>query len=386
MRTAEEILKIAEEGAEKYFSTQMGLLEKFSSIDCGSKNEAGNKMVVKIVETLLEPMGVKLEYLKAPGLGTHIIGRLTPEKSTGKILLMAHLDTVFGEGETKKHPFRIDGEWAYGLGIADCKGGLLTAIYSVKIMQEAGMLPDKELIFLLNCDEELGSPSSQELFKEVMTGAEYAFVFEPTREQNGIYTSRGGVAEGTIDITGKAAHAQIKYYEGSSAVVELSNLILKLVGKNDKEKTLLYNVAPISGGVRPGVIADEAHADYCATFTSAEALEQAKKDVANLENEGIVDGCQIKTTFHVLFPPMERTEGNQKTYQLVKSAGEIMGIDLPEGATPGSGDSCFSSYLGVPSVDCLGPYMQDTHSINERMLISSLKERTTLFSIVLATL
>ena len=383
MSTRENIVRVAREGAGRYFPSQMELLEKFSAIDCGSKNEAGNKKVVEMLESVFESMDIGLEHQYAPGIGTHLIGRIMPENNTGKIVLLAHTDTVFGEGETQKHPFRIEGDWAYGLGIADCKGGLLTSIFAVKIMQEANLLPDKEIVFLLNCDEEMGSPSSKDIFKGIMEGAEFAFAFEPTREQNGVYTSRGGVAEGTIAVAGIAAHTQLRYDEGRSAVVELSNLILKLNQKNNRDKNPVYNVAPISGGRSPGVIADEAHAGFCAAFTSAEGLERAMKDIKALENEGIVEGCAIQTDFRLLFPPMERTEGNQKAYRLVKTAGEIMGLEVPEGSTPGSGDVCFASYCGVPSIDCLGPYMCDIHSVNERVRIPSIKERTELFAIVL---
>ena len=386
MRTTEEVLRIAKEGAEKYFPIQMDLLEEFSGIDCASRNEAGIQKVIEVIERIVEPMGVKLEYYHDPGIGTHVIGRLIPENSTGKILILAHTDTVFPEGECEKYPFHIDGEWAYGLGITDCKGGLVTAIYAVKIMQEAGMLPDKEIIFLMNCDEELASPSSIEFFRETMIGADYAFGFEPAREENGVYTSRIGVAEGSIDITGVASHAQLAPLEGRSAVVEMANIILKLVGKNNIEKNLLYNIAPVQGGIRPGIIADQAHARYCVSLNTAASLEQAEQDVMSLENEGIVDGCKIKVTFDPLFPPMERTEGNVKLYEIVKKAGDIMGLPLPEGAAKGSSDTCHTTFLGVPSVDCLGPYMVDVHKVTERMRISTLPERTTLFAIVLATL
>lgn len=383
--TTEEIQRIAEEGAGKYFPAQMELLKRFASIDCGTGDEEGNRKVIEILEELLIPMGFELEYHHVPGTGTHLVGRLTPKKSDGKILLMAHLDTVFSEGDAGKHPFHIDGDWAYGLGIADCKGGLLTAIFAVKTMLDARLLPDKEIIFLLNCDEETGSPSSYRkgIFDKETGGADFAFSFEPTREQNGVYTFRGGLAEGTIHVTGKAAHAQLKYFEGSSATAELANLILKLIGKNDKSKKLLYNVAPISGGKKSVVIADEARAVFAAIFESAAGLEQAKKDVRALEAEGIVEGCHIKTDLTVLFPPMERTAGNQKAYRLVKSAGEIMGLELPESSTSGSADICYTTNAGVPSIDCLGPFMRDIHSFDESMRVSSIIERTKLFSIIL---
>ncbi|MCA0187661.1 MAG: TolC family protein, partial [Proteobacteria bacterium] len=44
-------------------------------------------------------------------------------KGTGssKIMLIAHMDTVYPSGMLAKQPFRIDGDKAYGLGIADDK-------------------------------------------------------------------------------------------------------------------------------------------------------------------------------------------------------------------------------------------------------------------------
>lgn len=383
MRSKDVISQVAREGAARYLSTQLDILSKFASIDCGTQNEAGNQRVVDILEGIFKPMNVRVEHYYAPGFGTHLIVRITPENSEGKILLLAHLDTVFKEGETTLHPFRIEGDWAHGLGVADCKGGLLTAIFGVKIMQEANMLPNKELIFLLNCDEEMGSPASKEIFRKEVVGADFAFAFEPTREQNGLYTYRAGVAEGTIHITGKSAHAQINYFEGSSATVELANLILKLIGKNDVNKGILYNIAPINGGEWPVMVADKANATFSVALTSAEAIEQVKRDVEELNTEGIVKGCQIETNLNILWPPMERTEGNQKAYELVKSAGVIMGLELPEGSTMGSGDICSVSNLGVASVDCLGPYMFGIHTVNERVRISSIAERTELFSILL---
>ena len=43
---------------------------------------------------------------------------------TKKILLLAHMDTVYQRGMLAKQPFRIEGDRAYGLGIADDKQGV----------------------------------------------------------------------------------------------------------------------------------------------------------------------------------------------------------------------------------------------------------------------
>ena len=43
------------------------------------------------------------------------------KSGTGKrrVLLIAHMDTVYERGMGANKPFRIDGDRAYGLGIAD---------------------------------------------------------------------------------------------------------------------------------------------------------------------------------------------------------------------------------------------------------------------------
>ena len=55
-----------------------------------------------------------------------MVGRIKPANAEGKIIISAHLDTIFHAGDAEKHPFRIEEGYAYGLGIADCKGGVVT--------------------------------------------------------------------------------------------------------------------------------------------------------------------------------------------------------------------------------------------------------------------
>lgn len=156
MDKTEQILQAAKEGAKKYFDEQVSLLTKFSSIDCGTCDEEGNKKIVAIVENLLNTIqGIQIEKHYSKGFGQHIVAKLKPENPDGKIILSAHMDTVFKKGDTAENPPHIEGDRFYGLGSADCKGGLLVSIYGVKILQENGLLPNKEIVFIFNCDEEL---------------------------------------------------------------------------------------------------------------------------------------------------------------------------------------------------------------------------------------
>ena len=183
MKDIDLILKTAKDGAEKYFNNQIELLEKFSGIDCGTWNIEGNKKVTELICAILEDMGADIKLYYDETVGNHIVASIKPENATGTVILNAHTDTVFGEGFTEKHPFRIEGNYAYGLGIGDCKAGIAVSLYSVKILKDAGLLPNKEIKFIFNCDEEIGTESGSKIYEKEAKGAEFAFVFEGGREK-----------------------------------------------------------------------------------------------------------------------------------------------------------------------------------------------------------
>lgn len=383
----ENIVAVAKAGAEKSFESQMALLQRFSSINCGSRNVEGNKKVVELVDRVLNEIGADIQHTHSEEYGTYIVARIKPENPSGKIILNAHLDTAFFDDKVEDYPFHIDGEYAYGLGICDCKGGVVTILYAVKSMKEAGMLPDKEIVIIFNCDEEVGSAIGQTIFQKEAPGAEFAICFEPGRNQNGVLTVRRGLAIGKIVVHGIAAHAGLDSGVGASAVRELANLIMKLTDRSDLSIGMNYNVAPISGGGNTVVVADYAEASFCVPIDSPEVFKRTQRDVLEyLPTQGIVPGCTIETSIEMEFPAMVKTEESGRLYEKIRYAGQLMGLDLPEEKSSNPADCGFFSELGVPVVDGLGPYMFNIHTTDEHMLIRTLTERTQLLGILLATL
>lgn len=383
----ENIVAAAKAGAEKSFEAQMALLQQFCGINCGSRNVEGNKKVVKLVDKVLNEIGAHIEHIDSEEYGTYIVARLKPAKPEGKIILNAHLDTAFFDDKVEEHPFRIEGEYAYGLGISDCKGGVVTILYGVKAMKEAGLLPNKEIVIIFNCDEEVGSAIGQQIFRREAADAECAICFEPGRNKNGVLTIRRGLALGKIVVHGIAAHAGLDGGVGASAVRELANLIVKLTDRSDLSIGMNYNVAPISGGGNTVVVADHAEASFCVPIDSPEVFKRTQQDVLEyLPAQGIVPGCTIETSIEMEFPAMVRNEDNVKLYEKIRFAGELMGLELPEEKSSNPADCGFFSELGVPVVDGLGPYMYNIHTTDEHMLIHTLTERTQLLGILLATL
>ncbi len=390
MKDYDKIVSTARAGADKYFEKQMDALKKFSAIDCGSGNVEGNRKVVEIIKPLLEDLGAQVEEIAVPDLGTHLVAKLGPESKSGKgkIILNAHMDTVFEEGFTAAHPYHEEGDWAYGLGIADCKCGIMIAIYSVKIMQEAGLLPDRQIEFIFNCDEEIGTASGSKVYEREAPGADYAFVFEQAETKDGqigFVTARRGVILGSMDVKGKEAHAGAAYLEGHSAIHELAYKILEYYDFNDFDRQIYYNVAPISGGRPNGVVAGDAHADFCvAGIPFNSDFPEIEANLRSLENHVTVPGTSVKVQYHTLFPSMESGPQNTKAFDLLKKPAELVGMgDIHQLSVHCATDGAYFSSLGVPTVDALSADARDIHTTVERVNMPSIRERTAFFAIVL---
>ena len=344
------LARIVRAGAEEMLPRQLALLEQLCAIDSGTGNEAGNAAVIGLLMPVLSELGARTERVTESGLGTHLVVRVRPERPRGKVLLAAHLDTVFGPGFAEKHPFHIEGEWAHGLGAGDCKSGVLISLFGALILKKAGLLPPWELTYLFTCDEETGSRSGRKVYAREAQGADLALVFEGGRERDGrprFVTSRRGVILGAIDVEGREAHAGKAYLEGRSAVLELAHQIIRLYSFNDYEKGIYYNVAPISGGRPNGVVAGAARGEFCVAGIPENAdfpVIQAKLD--SMADQVTVEGCRVQVTYRTLFPAMERNAANHRAYLRAAEAAELLGWEPEEIADPAATDGAYLSTFG----------------------------------------
>ena len=402
-----EKIKKIQEMAEGYLQEQTDLLMKFCEIDSESNYVEGNRKVVDMVEEVLRTIpGVEIEEMFFEGTGTHVIATLRPENPDGKIILNSHLDTVFPVGYAEKFPPHIDENgWLWGLGSGDCKAGFAVSCYAVKIASELGILPNKEIVMLYTCDEEIGSPTSSKVFEKVAPGADCAYVFEAAIETNadgdpvtgaqadageaapgsyGIVTQRDGVILGALDIKGVEAHAGGAYMEGHSAVKELAHKILKYYSFNDYEREIYYNVAPIRGGRPNGIVAGDAHMEFCvAGLPTNDSFPEAEANIESLAASNEDPVCETTVEHHILFPALERTEENAALVDLASRAGEKLGMDIGEIADPTATDANWFCYYGVPAVDAFGPVQRGMHTTEERILLESIPPKTALFATML---
>ena len=213
-------------------------LEILVNIDSPADYGPGLEKIKDILFDKLRNLGADVEIFSAPKAGHNIVATF---KGTGegKILLMAHADTVFKPGTAAQRPFEISEGKAYGPGVVDDKGSILTGLYALKLLKEIGFQDYARITFLINCDEEVGSPSSRDLIKKLAREHDYAICLEGGKEGDGLVNWRKGAARITVEVKGRASHAGNAPENGANALVELAHQVLQLRTLENKKRVPL---------------------------------------------------------------------------------------------------------------------------------------------------
>lgn len=124
-----------------------------------------------------------------------------------RLLLVAHVDTVFNRGEAAKRPFKVDANgFAWGPGVGDDKATVVEVIYGLQALKEAGFTDFKEIIYYTNGEEEGGSPMAEDIVAELSQQADFAVIMDVARPNWGIVTQRKGNAKYIVKVTGIGGH------------------------------------------------------------------------------------------------------------------------------------------------------------------------------------
>lgn len=371
--------------ADRYEQSEIALLRKLCSIDCSTGNVEGNGKVIALLAEFFDAAGIPHETVDAGKLGRHFVARIVPASPKGKIILNAHIDTVFHPGDAEKNPVRLDEEgWLHGCGVSDCKGGVVISASAVKICKELQLLPNYEIAMVYNCDEETGSPEGQKLFLREAENASCVYAFEPSRDEDGVLTARMGHAACHLEVFGKQAHPAM-YWNGASASECLIKLCAKLYERRDREmQDIYFNIANVDSGPA-GIMSPHASAEISFRINDNNPFQRTKAVLEEIFSHVPVKGCSVRYDIQEIFPQMTRCPANVRMYEHIRDIGrEFMNWDLPEQGTYGSGDAAFFSKLGIPSVCGLGAYMSGPHSLNEKCRVDSIKKRTILTALTLA--
>lgn len=369
-------------GARRKQSALLELAQRLVAAESPSDNKSAVDTCVEIAAAHARSLGGRVKIDRQRRFGNIIEARFGPRrtaKSRG-ILLLGHLDTVWPIGTLKHMPCRIADSRLWGPGTLDMKVGIAMAFTAIEMLIESNQL-QREIILLLNSDEEIGSPVSRPITERLATKCDAVYVLEPA--QGLAYkTARKGTGNWRIEIKGIAAHAGVDFAKGASAVRELARVIETVSAWTDLNRGLTVSIGLVGGGSKTNVIPADSWAEVDVRIARKADGSRIEHKFAALKAQD--KRCTLTVTGGINRPPMERTTGTTKLYRQARTLAAELGFDLDEAATGGASDGNFTSALGVPTLDGMGAVGEGAHAQHESVLIEHLAPRTALLAGMLA--
>ncbi|MER2105956.1 MAG: M20 family metallopeptidase [Solibacillus sp.] len=295
---------------------------------------------------------------------THNGNHLRFEVGEGKeqVLIMGHYDTVWDEGVL---PYRVEPDKIYGPGILDMKSGLISALWLLKYVQKFNKPLKRRIVFLINSDEEIGSPTSRKLIEEEAAKSVAAFVLEPAVVGSGaLKTGRKGTSKYLLTFHGIAAHAGNNPLDGASAIVEAAEQILAVEQLNDYDKGTTLNVGLMEGGGKLNVIPNRAHLGI--EVRSKTSMEQNRIHDYFVQLQPKNPRIQMTMEGGINRPPMEQDEDNLELFEVAKGVAAELGFSIGDALVGGASDGNFASQF-APTLDGLGLVGEGLHAMHEHI-------------------
>jgi glutamate carboxypeptidase len=293
-------------------------------------------------------------------------------------LLVGHSDTVWPVGTLVSMPARVEEGRVWGPGAFDMKAGLVQGIFALGAIASLGYEAPATPVFMINSDEEIGSPESRRWVRLVARRSVRAFVLEPALGSDGrLKTTRKGTARFRVTVRGRAAHAGLEPEAGASAIVELAHVIQALHALADPARGITVNVGTVRGGTRPNVVAAEAVAEVDVRVRSRADAEEITRRVRSLEPT--TRGTRIAVEGGPSVPPLEPTERNRALWLEALAAGKRLGLELGEATSGGASDGNTTS-LFTATLDGLGAIGDGAHATHEHAVIEGMVARAALLA------
>lgn len=366
--------------AEQARPEALKLLERLVNIDSGTFNGAGLDRVGAIAQEELMRLGFKVEtFPAAPAQSRNIQATLTGT-GKGRILLVAHLDTVFPDGAAAARPFRIDGARAYGPGIMDDKGGIVVALAALKVLKQSGHTGYGKVTVLLNTNEETGSHGTRTLMEKLAREHDVALNLEPGRPADGLVVMRKGSGEIEVEVSGKAAHAGVAPDSGRNAAMEAAHQMLQLSKLADASKQTTVNFTVIKSGERSNVIPDHAAVQADVRVAVPEEFDRVEQDLARISANHLIPDTKVSARLRRGFPPMPKSPVTDAVAAKAQAVYAELGRKLTLESSGGAADSSLTYAAGVPTIDGLGIVGGAIHTPEEYAEVDSIAPRVYLLA------
>ncbi len=360
-------------------------LERLVNIETGTGTADGMAAMSDLLEAELKNLGLAVSRSKAVGnvVGENLVGRMEG-KGGKRLMLMAHMDTVYVKGTLAKAAFRIDGNRAFGPGIADDKGGIAVILHTLQLLKARGFQDFGSITVMFNTDEEMGSFGSRDLIQKLANESDYILSFEPTNAIREMMTlGTAGIVYYKVNIKGLASHAGAAPELGVNALVEAADVVQRTLDLDDKARSLRFNwTIGKSGGV-PNIIPDEAYLEANIRYALKTDLDGLLKTLEDrILNRKKLAKSEIKITVDHGRPAFAADAAGkqmvEKAIAIYKEAGGELGV-IP--TTGGGTDAAYAALGGKPVIESMGLPGLNYHSNQaEYVMIDAIPRRLYLAS------
>jgi glutamate carboxypeptidase len=298
-------------------------LKDLVAIESGSGDREGLDRIADVVATRLKALGGDVDMMEPDPADIYRmtdtpkqIGKMVRARFTGsgtqKILLIAHMDTVYLRGMLAQQPFRVDGNRAYGLGIADDKNGIAVILHTVAILQQMNFRDYGALTVLINADEEVSSPGSRATLTKLGSEHDVTFSCEGSRvESDQLSLTTAGIAAVTLNIKGRASHAGAEPERGRNALYELANQILQTRDLSEPEIGLKMNWTLARAGTNRNVIPADATAMADVRALRVADFNGIEQKVRERIRKQLIEDATVEMSFERRRPPLEVTPASR---------------------------------------------------------------------------
>lgn len=355
-------------------------LKEMVNTDGGSYDKAGVDRTGAQVKHFLEGQGIAVEVvprekhgdcLRGVVPGAHEIASGNQQKN---IVLMGHRDTVFPKGEPDRRPFTIQGNIAYGPGVADMKAGIVMNMFVLAAFHKFGGAPGP-LVGLFTGDEEIGSPEGRPVIENEARSARVVFNSEPGRPSGNVVTGRKGGVFSVVNIEGKAAHSGGNFEAGISAIGEAAQKIVAIHALTDLKRGITLNVGLVSGGQSVNTVAPACQFQIDLRYVELADRDEVVGKLHDIMAKSFVPGTKAKLVIKGEFLPLNATPASERVFALYQNAATDSGLKVGGEFSGGCADSGFTAAIGAPTICAVGPVGGKAHSPEEYLEIDSMIPR-----------
>jgi glutamate carboxypeptidase len=312
------------------------------------------------------------------GRAPHVLLEHGPVGEDAAPLVLCHYDTVWPEGTAARRPFHVDGDWALGPGVLDMKASIVLVAHALRALEAHGMGPSRGVRVLITADEEIGNPTSTNLIVELARRASCALVMEPPLADGRLKTSRKGYGRLRVSAEGRAAHAGIEPEHGVNAAVEAAHVARVADALNDPDAGTSVTVGVLRAGEYSNVVPASGEVEIDVRAVSDAEMKRVLRTFRSLQPT--VPGARLHLHVDVLRLPMPRVPQTGALVEVARRVGAGLGMEIREGHTGGVSEGNLTQAAGAPTLDGLGVVGIGPHTPDERILLSSLFERTALLA------